>query len=112
MIYLENTTFAQAAFIPRNGDAPTGTITLTARSTVDLTTPLRVDVLDLKVSRLYFDVSFRLPAGMADGEYRYELAADGKVLSEGLMIVGVSPLGPVTGAREYVKETTYKQYNG
>lgn len=112
MIYLENNGTAQAVFIPRNVDTPAGDITLTARSTVDLTTPVSVTVLDLKVSQLYYDVALRLPDGMADGEYRYELAVGGQLLSEGLMIVGAAPRGEAPGVRQYVKETTYQQYNG
>ena len=112
MIYLENKTDAQAAFIPRNGDTPGGDITLTVTSTVDLSTPLAVEVLDLNISRLYYDVAFRLPEGIADGEYRYRLTAGGQVLSDGLMVVGAAPRGEAPGVKQYVKETIYQQYNG
>lgn len=113
MIYLENKTDAQAVFIPRNGDTPRGDITLTARSTVDLTTPVAVVVLDLNISQLYYNVALCLPEGIADGEYRYELAAGGEILSEGLLVIGAQPRGEApAGVQQYVKETTYKQYNG
>lgn len=112
MIYLENKTDAQAAFIPRNGDTPGGDITLTLTSTVDLSTPLAVEVLDLNISRLYYDVAFRLPEGIADGEYRYRLTAGGQILSDGLMVVGAAPRGEAPGVKQYVKETIYQQYNG
>lgn len=108
MIYLENKTSAQAAFIPKNGDALAAAETLrfTLRSTVDLSTPLDVTVLDLHISLLYYDVAFVLPEGIADGEYKYELTSGPSLLSSGLVMVG-STFAPDI---EYDKTIEYEQY--
>ena len=111
MIYLDNTTDAQAVLIPRNGDTPAGDITLTARNTVDLTTPIAVGVLDLKTSQLYYNVSLVLPEGLPDGEYQYELTAGGETLASGLLGIGVQPrCTDPERVVEYKKDITYQQY--
>lgn len=113
MLYLQNTTEAQALFIPRNIDTPEGDLWLVLRNTLDLTIPVRVTVLDLGISALYYDVALTLPEGMADGEYQYTLTAGGETLSEGLLYLGAIPRGAApSGLRQFEHATTYKQFNG
>lgn len=113
MIYLSNTTDAQAVFIPKGGDSATGTLHFSATSTVELSTPVDVTVLDLDVSDLYFYVALALPEGMADGEYRYELRSDDALLSQGLLVVGAPARGSAPeGTKQYNENITYEQFNG
>jgi len=107
MIYLNNTTDAQAVFIPRDTDI-TGPLRLTMRSTVGLEVPVSVAVLDLNVHRLCYHLGITLPEGIASGEYEYTLTSDGLVVSTGVVVVadGLTPAG------QYNKTITYEQYEG
>ena len=107
MVYLNNTTDAQAVFIPRDVETPDGgLLSLTAKSTVDLDTPIDVKLIDLKLHRLFYNLAVELPKGIAPGEYQYELTAGGRTLSTGLMVIrdGRGTTG------QYNKEITYEQY--
>lgn len=107
MVYLNNTTEAQAVFIPRDVEIASGELlTLTAKSTVGLDTPIDVRLIDLNLHRLYFNLAVTLPDGIAPGEYQYELAAGPRVLSTGLMVIRDN--GEAVG--QYNKEITYEQY--
>lgn len=109
MIYVTNTTDAQAVFFPVSYtlEEP-GTITFTARSTVDLDTPISAVVIDLQTHDLYYNVSLALPQGLTPGEYEYELASDGVTLSSGVMVLS----GGDVPVEEYTQSTTYEQYEG
>ena len=105
MIYLNNTTEAQAVFIPRDTEA-TGLLRLKMRSTVGLDIPVSVAALDLDVHRLCYQVAVTLPEGVASGEYEYELTADDVTVSTGVMMVTDGPNKP----GQYNKPITYEQY--
>ncbi len=105
MIYLEKTTDAQIAYIPRDTDF-TGTLTMSLRSTVDLDRVLNATVVDINVFRLIYAVAFQLPADAPTGEYEYTLKAGGDVVSTGLCIVRSGNGDP----EQYEKTITYEQY--
>lgn len=108
MIYLTNTTEAQAVFIPASITMPEpGALTFEMRSTVDLDTPLQAAVVDLQLHALYYDVAVSLPEGITPGEYEYTLASGGTVYSRGLLLV-VS--GGQVGKSEYNENITYEQF--
>ena len=105
MIYLQNTTEAQAVFIPKNGDVPDGDLLFKAKSTIDLVVGISQAVTDLRTSDLYFNLAIALPAGLPDGEYEYTLLAGLVPVSTGLLVIGEN-FSPT----EYNKEIQYEQY--
>lgn len=107
MIYLNNTTESQVVYIPRDTDL-SGTLQMSARSTVGLDIVLNVTMLDLKLHRLCYAMAVTLPDGTPSGEYEYILRADGEQVSTGVMVVRDG----TTDAEQYNKEITYEQYNG
>ena len=107
MVYLKNTTESQAIFIPRDVETPEGgLLSLTAKSTVGLATPIDAVLLDLNLHRLYYNLAVTLLEGIEPGEYQYELKAGGRVLSTGLMIIRPASEEP----EQYNKAITYEQY--
>ena len=107
MIYLNNTTDAQVVYVPRDTELPVDeTVRFTARSTVDLDTPITALVIDLGLHRVYYNVALSLPEGVAPGEYQYELTAGDEVVSTGLLIIRDAG----NTAREYNKPIEYEQY--
>jgi len=107
MIYLNNTTDAQVVYVPRDTELPVGaTVRFTAKSTVDLDTPVTALVIDMELHRVYYNVALTLPEGVAPGEYQYELTAGDEVVSTGLLIIRDAR----TPATEYNKQTEYEQY--
>jgi hypothetical protein len=107
MIYLNNTTEAQAVFIPRDTSV-TGALRFKARSTVGLDVPVTVAMLDLDGHRLCYQLAITLPEGIASGEYEYELTAGGIPVSTGVMVVRDGLAKP----EEYNKTIEYEQYEG
>lgn len=107
MIYLNKTTDAQVVFIPRDTDH-TGTLQLTARSTVGLDIPITATMVDLKVHRLCYALAITLPEDLATGEYEYTLKAGGEKVSTGVLVV----LDSLENAEQYNKDITYEQYEG
>lgn len=107
MIYLNNTTDAQVVYIPRDTDL-SGTLQLTARSTVGLDIPITATMVDLKVHRLCYALALTLPEGITTGEYEYTLMAGGEKVSSGVLVV----LDSIINAEQYNKEITYEQYQG
>lgn len=106
MIYLTNTTDAQVAYVPRDVDIPSGaTMTFAMTSTVDLDVAVTALVIDMKMHRMYYNVALYLPEDTTPGEYRYELKADGLVVSTGLAVVRDE-----VEVTEYNKEIEYEQY--
>lgn len=105
MIYLEQTTEAQRAFIPANlGGTPAR---LRLAGTVGLDMVMDTEVVDMPISTLYYGVAFSLPDGTPAGEYGYVLEdADGMELSRGLAMV----CGPSRGDTQYEEKITFKQY--
>ena len=107
MIYLNKTTEAQTAFIPRVTEA-TGLLRLKMRSTVGLDIPVSVAAIDLDVHRLCYQLGITLPEDIVPGEYEYTLTADEETVSTGVMVVTDAPNKP----GQYNKEITYEQYEG
>lgn len=105
MIYLENTTDSQVAFIPKNDTPPSDDLVFTAKSTVDLDTVVSQEVLDLETSDQYFNTAVTLPSGLPNGEYEYTLTSGEITLSSGLMILGEN-----TSPSQYNQDITYEQY--
>ena len=58
------------------------------------------EIEDKKLSALFYSFDISLPEGIIDGEYTYELYADDKVVSTGLLQVG-----------DYKKDENNKEYN-
>ena len=107
MIYLSNTTDAQVAYVPRDTEVPEGaTIRFTMKSTVDLDRVLDALVIDMNLLKVYYNVAVTLPDDITPGEYKYELTADGEVISSGLCIVRDNG----ETMEEYNKEIEYEQY--
>lgn len=88
MIYIENHTEPQSAFIPNNGLAVEGELRLALRNTTSRGNALVLAVVGLESKATYYDVTFALPERLADGEYEYELLGGEAVLSKGLAILG------------------------
>ena len=115
MLYIDNTTDAQAVWVPKNygTQGVPSDLLFTLRSTLDLTRPVAAQVLNLDVSPTYYNIAFALPSGVADGEYRYELTGGGQLLSVGLLYIGALPRGAAPGrVKQYNEPVTYKQFNG
>lgn len=107
MIYLNNTTEAQVAYVPRDAQVPEGaTLSFTMRSTVDLDVALTALVIDMQVYRIYYNVAVVLPEGVTPGEYQYELKGDDRTLSTGLLVVRYAG----REVTEYNKQIEYEQY--
>lgn len=105
MIYLEQTTEAQRAFIPANGKGTPARLRLA--STVGLEMVMDTEVGDMPLSSFYYGVAFSLPDGAPSGEYGYVLEdADGLELARGLAMV----CGPSRGDMQYEEKITFKQY--
>ena len=105
MIYLQNTTEAQAVFVPKNGTPVTGNLLFKAKSTIDLVVEVSQAVTDLQTSDLYFNIAVTLPAGLPDGEYEYTFLAGDVPVSTGLLVIGEN-----SHPTEYNKEIQYEQY--
>lgn len=80
-------------------------LSITLRSTIDLSEEHTQTVSDLGTSGLYYNFPISLPAGLPDGEYEYTLRDSDFPLSTGLLVIG-EPTQP----SEYQKEITYEQY--
>lgn len=105
MIYLQNISEAQVAFIPRNGMEPLGDLVFKAKSNIDLDVEVDQEVIDLGTSELYYNIAIELPEGIPTGEYEYTLYGGDQALSTGLLVVG-----EYARSGEYNKEITYEQY--
>lgn len=106
MLYLSNTTEAQAVYVPINGDVPSGELLFKGKSTIDLDTEIDLQVVDLQVSALYMYLSVILPEGVTPGEYEYTVSSqDNETLSTGLLVVGEN-----SAPTQYEKSITYEQY--
>lgn len=103
MVYIKNTTESQRILLPKNVDGE-GQMDLRIWNTIDRE-GFTLEVSDIPMSRLYYNLAITLPQGLSDGEYEYSLELDGDVLSSGLMIIGESE-----GADEYNRKITYQQY--
>ena len=88
MIYVQNTSEAQAIVIPNNGLHEPGPAVLTIRSTVEKRDILTQSAEMLVADTLYYYIDIMLPQGTKKGEYDYILAQSDVVLSKGLLIVG------------------------
>lgn len=106
MVYLENTTDAQAVLIPRSGSASGRSLSLRLFSTVDRRSYVEASISDLGVSALYWKLAVTLPAGCPDGSYEYSLMEDGEEVDCGAAMVG----SPASRPKEYIKHTEYGQY--
>lgn len=110
MIYLKNITDAQVVYLPKHSSGEVdGELVFTARSTIDLDTPVDIPVISINLSPLYYQIGVVLPSGLAAGEYEYTLLLGSESLSTGVMQIGEYD-GVVT--EEYDKTITYEQYNG
>lgn len=108
MIYLTNTTTAQAVFIPHDSDiAGSGTLIFSATSTVDLETAISATVLDLEISEKYYRVALSLDEDTQPGEYEYQLVQGTTTVSSGVLVIGEYESTP----SQYDKTITYEQYN-
>ncbi len=105
MLYLHNTDEAQFLLVPRNGDLPEGELTFKARSTIDLTIEMDLQVVNLDVSALYLHLAVVVPEGCPVGEYEYDVRAGDSLLSTGLLMVG-----EFAKPDEYEKPIEYEQY--
>lgn len=114
MLYIANTTEAQAVFIPRNyeGASPED-LAFRLSSTLDHSVPLDCSVIGLDFSAFYYSVALTLPEGVADGEYKYELTGGGQTLATGLLFVGARDRGTApAGTKQFNENITYKQFDG
>ena len=89
MIYLENTTEAQVVLIPKSDATTDGTsLEFVAKNTVNLSTEISVEAIDLDISGLYYEIAVTLPDDLPVGEYEYTFSDNGVLLSTGLMQIG------------------------
>lgn len=105
MIYLQNIADPQVLFIPRLDVSPGGNLIFKAKSTIDLTTEILQNVIDLHTSELYYNIAVSIPNGLPNGEYEYTLTDGVNMLSSGLLIIG-----DLDSDSQYNKEITYEQY--
>lgn len=105
MVYLINRPGPQAVMIPKPFAAPSGTMKLTLRNTVNQTEPVDATVIDIAVSRLYYFVAITVPEGMQQGEYEYTLYAGGVIAATGIAVLR-EEVAPV----EYDNPIEYEQY--
>ena len=105
MLYLQNTQEAQFLLVPRNGEIPEGDLTFKAKSTIDLTLEMDLQVVNLDVSALYLHLAVIVPEGCPVGEYEYSVQVGDQILSTGLLVVG-----ELNKPSEYEKPIQYEQY--
>ena len=105
MLYLQNTQEAQFLLVPRNGEIPEGDLTFKAKSTIDLTLEMDLQVVNLDVSALYLHLAVIVPDGCPVGEYEYSVQVGDQILSTGLLVVG-----ELNKPSEYEKTIQYEQY--
>lgn len=105
MLYLQNTQEAQFLLVPRNGEIPEGDLTFKAKSTIDLTLEIDLQVVNLDVSALYLHLAVIVPEGCPYGEYEYSVQVGTQTLSTGLLVVG-----ELAKPEEYEKTIEYEQY--
>lgn len=105
MLYLQNTQEAQVLLVPRNGSIPSGDLTFKAKSTIDLTLEMDLQVVNLDVSALYLHLAVIVPDGCPVGEYEYSVQVGSQILSTGLLVVG-----ELNKPEEYNKTIQYEQY--
>ena len=105
MLYLLNTQEAQFLLVPRNGEIPQGDLTFRAKSTIDRTLEMDLQVVNLDVSVLYFHLAVIVPEGCPVGEYEYSVQVGDQVLSTGLLMVG-----ELDKPEQYEKPIEYEQY--
>ena len=105
MLYLQNTQEAQFLLVPRNGEIPEGDLTFKAKSTIDLTLEMDLQVVNLDVSALYLHLAVIVPEGCPVGEYEYSVQVGDQILSTGLLVVG-----ELNKPSEYEKTIQYEQY--
>ena len=105
MLYLQNTQEAQFLLVPRNGEIPEGDLTFKAKSTIDLTLEMDLQVVNLDVSALYLHLAVIVPDGCPVGEYEYSVQVGSQILSTGLLVVG-----ELNKPEEYEKPIQYEQY--
>lgn len=103
MVYAQNTSESQRILLPRNVDGE-GQMVLRIWNTIDRD-GFTLEVTDIPMSRLYYNLAISLPEGLSDGEYEYSLKTGENVLSCGLMIIGERD-----EADEYNRKITYQQY--
>ena len=104
MIYLKNISEEQTILVPRNGKMVTGDVTLVMCNTTDhqeVTLPVR----EQTTSQIYVKMAVALPAGLADGEYQYNLMDGNILVSQGLLYIG-----DLQSPMQNEKIITYKQY--
>ena len=106
MLYLQNTQEAQFLLVPRNGSIPSGDLTFKAKSTIDLTLEMDLQVVNLDVSALYLHLAVIVPEGCPIGEYEYDVQVGDQILSTGLLMVG-----EFDKPDQYEKPIQYEQYN-
>jgi len=105
MLYLLNIQEAQFLLVPRNGEIPEGDLTFKAKSTIDLTLEMDLQVVNLDVSALYLHLAVIVPEGCPVGEYEYSVQVGSQILSTGLLVVG-----ELNKPSEYEKPIQYEQY--
>ena len=104
MVYLLNQPGPQAVLIPKPCNIA-GSLTMTLRSTVNLSRTFDAPVLDIAVSSLYYYVAVTIPDGMQPGEYEYVLKAGMEVAATGIAI-----MRDATQTVQYEKPIEYEQY--
>lgn len=105
MIYLHNTKHLQRAYIPVNGAAPQGTLSLHLHGNVS-EADTEVAVAWYVGGRQYVRVTWRFADKLDKGEYRYELRSADALVSEGLAQVGEYE----DRSNQYNTTTKYRQY--
>jgi hypothetical protein len=108
MIYLQNDTELQRVRFPRSrGDKAVGaSCLLTLTGGVSGAVALETELTDSAEMDFYYQFDLQLPAGLADGEYGYELTRGGETLGTGLVTVGDYR----RNLTEFDKKVRYGQY--
>lgn len=110
MINIATEDLVLVLYIPHNGHIlpDDAGMVLAARSTHDLGESLVFTMQGWEVSGDYVKACVERPEGLHEGEWEYTLAADGAVISNGLMQVGQMP--GEAAVVQYNKEVEYKEY--
>ena len=105
MLYLQNTDEAQVLIVPKNCTIPPGDLFFVAKSTIDLSTEINIQVANLDISDTYMHLSVIVPSGCPNGEYEYSVQVGSEIISTGLLIIGEN-----TNPDQYEKPISYEQY--
>lgn len=111
MIYLKRTTDLQAVYLHTTGLETAGTEAVLRLASTTSGQQVAEVPLEQSEGAEYVEVRFSLPDGIPQGEYRYEVVQDGKIVGSGLAVVGEpAPVAVPAAGGEGIGNIIIKQY--